>query len=583
VSKTASEYLVEALEQIGVKRIYGVVGDSFNGVSDALRRRKSIDWIHVRHEEAGAFAAGAEAHLTGKLAVCAGSCGPGNLHLINGLFDCQRNGVPVLAIASHIPSSEIGIDYFQATHPESLFKECSHYVELVSNANQLPQILKRAVRVAIAKRGVAVIVLPGDVALTKIDADVPEWLVPVAPVLRPGETEIEQLADFLNQASRVTLFCGAGCAGAHAEVVELARKLKAPIVHAFRGKEFIEYDNPYDVGMTGLVGFASGYAAMKNCDALLMLGTDFPYRAFYPEPARIAQVDVRPEALGNRCSLHLGLLGTVKDTLEAVLPVVKDKTDSSHLDDALIDYKKARKDLDALAESGPNSNVIHPQYVMRLVSELAADDAVFTCDVGTPIIWTARYLKVNGKRRIVGSFNHGSMANAMLQAIGAQAAYPNRQVISMSGDGGFSMMMGDFITLTQMRLPVKVIVLNNGTLGFVEMEMKANGFLDTGCDLKNPNFALMADAMGIRGIRVEKPGELKGAIEAALAHKGPVLVDVVSARQELAMPPKTTVDQAYHFGMFMMKAVLDGRAAQLIDLAQVNLSRQICSETGTKI
>ena len=573
MSKNASEYLVEALEKTGVKRVYGVVGDSLNGFSDALRRRKSIDWIHMRHEEAGAFAAGAEAHLTGKLAVCAGSCGPGNLHLINGLFDCQRSGVPVLAIASHIPSSEIGIDFFQATHPESLFKECSHYVELVSNANQLPQILKRAIRVAIAKRGVAVIVLPGDVALTKIDAEVPEWMVPVAPVLRPGEAEIEQLASFLNGASRVTLFCGAGCAGAHAEVVELARKLKAPIVHAFRGKEFIEYDNPYDVGMTGLVGFASGYAAMENCDSLLLLGTDFPYRAFYPEHAKIAQVDVRPEALGNRCSLHLGLLGTVKDTLQAVLPDIKEKTDSSHLSDALVDYKKARKALDALAESGPNSDIIHPQYVTRLVSELAADDAVFTCDVGTPIIWTARYLKVNGKRRIVGSFNHGSMANAMLQAIGAQAAYPDRQVISMSGDGGFSMMMGDFITLTQMGLPVKVIVLNNGTLGFVEMEMKANGFLDTGCDLKNPNFALMAEAIGVRGIRVEKPQELKGAIAAALAHKGPVLLDVVSARQELAMPPKTTADQAYHFGMFMMKAVLDGRAAQLIDLAKVNLTR----------
>jgi pyruvate dehydrogenase (quinone) len=573
MSKTASEYLVEALEKTGVKRVYGVVGDSLNGFSDALRRRKSIDWIHMRHEEAGAFAAGAEAHLTGKLAVCAGSCGPGNLHLINGLFDCQRSGVPVLAIASHIPSSEIGIDFFQATHPESLFKECSHYVELVSNANQLPQILKRAIRVAIAKRGVAVIVLPGDVALTKIDADVPEWMVPVAPVLRPGEAEIEQLASFLNGASRVTLFCGAGCAGAHAEVVELARKLKAPIVHAFRGKEFIEYDNPYDVGMTGLVGFASGHAAMENCDSLLLLGTDFPYRAFYPEHAKIAQVDVRPEALGNRCSLHLGLLGTVKDTLQAVLPDIKEKTDSSHLSDALIDYKKARKALDSLAESGPNSDIIHPQYVTRLVSELAADDAVFTCDVGTPIIWTARYLKVNGKRRIVGSFNHGSMANAMLQAIGAQAAYPDRQVISMSGDGGFSMMMGDFITLTQMGLPVKVIVLNNGTLGFVEMEMKANGFLDTGCDLKNPNFALMAEAIGVRGIRVEKPQQLKGAIEAAIAQKGPVLLDVVSARQELAMPPKTTADQAYHFGMFMMKAVLDGRAAQLIDLAKVNLTR----------
>jgi pyruvate dehydrogenase (quinone) len=573
MSKTAAEFLVESLEKAGVKRVYGVVGDSLNGITDALRRRKSIDWIHMRHEEAAAFAAGAEAHLTGNLAVCAGSCGPGNLHLINGLFDCQRSGVPVLAIAAHIPSSEIGIDYFQATHPESLFKDCSHYVELVSSPGQLAQILRRAIRVAIAKRGVAVVVMPGDVALMKIEADVPEWIVPTRPVVRPSNSEVQGLAGFLNGAARVTLFCGAGCAGAHAEVVELALKLKAPIVHSFRGKEFLEYDNPYDVGMTGLVGFASGYLAMKNCDALLMLGTDFPYRAFYPEYAKIAQVDVRPEALGNRCSLHLGLLGTVKDTLDALLPAIKEKTDDSHLSDALADYKKARRDLDALAESRPSSSTIHPQYVTRLVSELASDDAIFTCDVGTPIIWTARYLKVNGRRRIIGSFNHGSMANAMLQAIGAQSAYPDRQVISMSGDGGFSMMMGDFITLTQLGLPVKVIVLNNGTLGFVEMEMKASGFLDAGCDLKNPNFALMAQAMGVRGFRVEKPQELKSAIEAALAHKGPALVDVVSARQELAMPPKTTLDQAYHFGMFMMKAVLDGRGSELIDLAKVNLSR----------
>src|ERR1700757_422058 len=413
MSKTASEYLVEALEKTGVKRVYGVVGDSLNGLTDALRRRNTIEWIHMRHEEAAAFAAGAEAHLTGSLAVCAGSCGPGNLHLINGLFDCQRNGVPVLAIAAHIPSSEIGIDYFQATHPESLFKDCSHYVELVSNPKQLPQILKRAIRVAIAKRGVAVVVLPGDVALMELDAEVPEWIVPTAPVLRPGAADVEHLASFLNQASRVTLFCGAGCAGAHAELLELARKLKAPIVHAFRGKEFVEYDNPYDVGMTGLVGFASGYAAMMNCDALLLLGTDFPYRAFYPEQAKIAQVDVRPEALGNRCSLHLGLLGNVKDTLDAVLPSIKEKADSSHLSEALADYKKARKDLDALAESTPNSTIIHPQYVMRLVSELASDDAIFTCDVGTPIIWTARYLKVNGRRRIIGSFNLRPLADGL--------------------------------------------------------------------------------------------------------------------------------------------------------------------------
>jgi pyruvate dehydrogenase (quinone) len=573
MSRTAAEFLVEALEKTGVKRVYGVVGDSLNGFTDAMRRRKSIDWIHMRHEEAGAFAAGAEAHLTGSLAVCAGSCGPGNLHLINGLFDCQRSGVPVLAIAAHIPSTEIGIDYFQATHPENLFKDCSHYVELVSNPALLPQILKRAIRVAIAKRGVAVIVLPGDVALMKIDTPVPNWLVPSVPVVRPDVTEIGRLAELLNGSSRVTMLCGAGCAGAHAEVVELARKLKAPIVHSFRGKEHLEYENPYDVGMTGLVGFASGYNAIKSCDTLLMLGTDFPYRAFYPDHARIAQVDIRPEALGNRCALDIGLLGSVKDTLEALLPSIKERHASDHLDTALADYKAARKNLDALAESGPNSNIIHPQYVTRLVSEMASEDAVFTCDVGTPIIWTARYLKMNGKRRIIGSFNHGSMANAMLQAIGAQTAYPGRQVISLSGDGGFTMMMGDFITLTQMGLPVKVVVLNNGTLGFVEMEMKATGFLDTGCDLKNPNFAAMAEATGVRGIRVEKPQELKGAIEAMLAHKGPVLLDVVSARQELAMPPKTTFGQAYHFGMFMMAAVLDGRATQLIDLAKVNLTR----------
>jgi pyruvate dehydrogenase (quinone) len=571
--KMAADLMAESLSEAGVERIYGVVGDSLNAFTDALRRLKKIQWVHVRHEEGAAFAAGAEAHLTGKLAVCAGSCGPGNLHLINGLFDCHRSGVPVLAIAAHIPSTEIGIDYFQATHPEMLFKECSHYTELVSRPEQLDQILARAMRVAVGKRGVAVVVVPGDVAVRPASASPRRWLVPKAPVIKPPDADIQQLAAMLNEASRVTLFCGAGCAGAHQEVLDLAKKLKSPIVHTLRGKEFIEYDNPYDVGMTGLVGFASGYKAMKSCDALLILGADFPYRQFFPETAVIAQIDLRPEALGNRCPLDLGLLGGVRETIAALLPALEPKDDTAHLDDALADYRAARRDLDALAESRPHSTQIHPQYVTKLVSKLAAPDAIFTCDVGTPIAWTARYLEVNGSRRIVGSFNHGSMANAMLQAIGAQAAFPGRQVISLSGDGGFTMMMGEFVTLIQMGLPVKIIVLNNGTLGFVELEMKAGGFLDSECDLKNPNFADMANAMGILGVRIDRPEQMEEGIARALKHDGPALVDVVSARQELIMPPTTTYEEAKHFGIFTMKSVMDGRFRELVDLAKTNLLR----------
>ncbi|KQV70220.1 ubiquinone-dependent pyruvate dehydrogenase [Rhizobium sp. Root1220] len=573
MTRTAADYMAEALAQSGVKRIYGVVGDSLNGFTDSLRRLKSIDWVHVRHEEGAAFAASAEAHLTGQLAVCAGSCGPGNLHLINGLFDAHRSGVPVLAIAAHIPSTEIGIDYFQATHPETLFKECSHYVELVGHPDQLPQILSRAMRVAVAQKGVAVVVIPGDIALQALAKPVPKWQLPSDPVVLPHADDLAGLAGLLNSGRRITLFCGAGCKGARDEVIELAGKLKSPIVHALRGKEYVEYDNPFDVGMTGFLGFASGYHAMKDCDTLLMLGTDFPYRQFLPDNARIAQVDIRAAALGNRCALDIGVIGTVVDTLRALLPLVDAKSDTSHLDGAVADYRKARAELDALAEGRPGTRYIHPQYLNRVVSELADEDAIFTCDVGTPVAWVARYLKMNGRRRLVGSFNHGSMANAMLQAIGAQATFPKRQVVSLSGDGGFTMMMGEFMTLIQHKLPVKIIVLNNGTLGFVEMEMKASGFLDIGCDLKNPNFAAMAQAMGIKGVRVESPQEVEAAVREVLSHDGPALLDVVSARQELVLPPATTFDEAHKFGMFTLKAVLDGRASQLIDLAKVNVLR----------
>jgi len=573
MSKTAADYMAESLSSVGVRRIFGVVGDSLNGFSDALRRLGTIDWIGVRHEEGAAFAAAAEAHLTGELAVCAGSCGPGNLHLINGLFDAQRSGVPVLAIAAHIPSTEIGIDYFQATHPEILFRECAHYVEMVSHADQLPQVLARAIRVAVGQKGVAVVVIPGDIALQPLSKAVPKWLVPAEPIVVPADDQFAQLADLLNSGKRVTLLCGAGCKDAHDEVVELARVLKAPVVHALRGKEFVEHDNPFDVGMTGLLGFASGYWAMMNCDTLLMLGTDLPYRQFFPTDAKIAQIDIRPAALGNRCALDLGVVGATAPTLRALFPLIEHKSDSSHLDDALADYNKTRASFDALAECGPTTRYIHPQYVSRLASELAAEDAIFTCDVGTPVAWAARYIKLNGKRRLLGSFNHGSMASGMLHAIGAQAAFPERQVVSMSGDGGFTMMMGEFVTLIQQKLPVKVIILNNGTLGFVEMEMKASGFLDTGCELANPNFAAMAEAMGVKGIRVQSPHDLKVAMKEVLDHDGPALLDVVSARQELIMPPSANLDEARKFGMFTMKAVLDGRAGELVDLAKQNLLR----------
>jgi pyruvate dehydrogenase (quinone) len=576
--ETVAYQFAEMLAAAGVERIYGIVGDSLNGLTDAIRSQGKIEWIHTRHEEVAAFAAGAEAHLTGRLAVCAGSCGPGNLHLINGLFDCQRSRVPVLAIAAQIPSAEIGSGYFQETHPENLFKECSHYCELVSGPHQLPRTLEIAMRAAVGQRGVAVVVLPGDVALqSAASAPAPKvsGLIPPQPVTVPARADLERLAELLNGDGSVTLLCGSGCAGAHDELLALGERLKAPMVHAMRGKEHVEWDNPYDVGMTGLIGFSSGYYAMLDCDVLLMLGTDFPYRQFYPQGdgVRIAQIDIRPEQIGRRAAVDLAIVGDVGATLEALLPLLEQKRDDSHLRQAQQHYAKARKGLDELAKGNPGRRLIHPQQVAKAVSDHAAQDAIFTCDVGLPTVWAARYLAMNGKRRLLGSFWHGSMANAMAQAIGAQKAYPGRQVVSLSGDGGFAMLMGDFISLSQLKLPVKVIVFNNGTLGFVELEQKSTGFLDFGTELVNPNFAAMAEAVGIRGVRLEDSGEVEEGIAAALAHDGPVLIDAVVNRSELAMPPSITVDMAKGFSLYMVKAIMSGRGDEIIDLAKTNLWR----------
>ncbi len=574
MAKTAAEVIVETLAASGVKRIYGLPGDSLNGVTDSIRKHREIEWVHVRHEEVAAFAAGAEAHLSGELTVCAGSCGPGNLHLINGLYDCHRSRVPVLAIAAQIPSSEIGTSYFQETRPDALFRDCSCYCEVVSDPDNVPRILDIAMRTAIARRGVAVIVIPGDVLMGNCSAKSScVNCMDSEPVMYPSQPDLSRAAEILNASHKVTILGGAGCAGAHDELLQLAGCLKAPIVHAMRGKEFIEYDNPYDVGMTGLLGFSSGYYAMMACDTLLMLGTDFPYSQFYPQNAKIIQVDLRGEQIGRRTHVDLGLVGRVKDTIGALLPLLKEKSDSGHLDESVRHYHGARKGLDELASGQPGTTPVHPQYVAKLVNDLASDDAVFTCDVGTPTIWAARYLQMNGRRRLLGSFTHGSMANALPQAIGAQAIDRNRQVISLSGDGGSAMLLGDLLTLKQMNLPVKTVVFNNASLAFVELEMKAAGLLDFGTHLENPSFAKMADACGIQGFRVERADDIEGALREAFAYPGPALVDVLVHRHEMSMPPSLKLNQMAGFGLYLAKAVLNGRIDEVIDLAETNLRR----------
>lgn len=574
---TIADQVISALTRSGVRRVYGLPGDSLNGFTDAIRRSGEITWQHVRHEETAAFAAAADAALTGQLAVCAGSCGPGNLHLINGLFDAQRSRVPVLAVAAHIPRTEIGSEYFQETHPQDLFGECSVYCELVSTPEMAPRILEMAMRAAVEENGVAVVVIPGEIFLQR--AGETGWTTrPVRPtrsIVRPDDESVRRAADILNAAERVTILGGAGVAGAHDALIELASTLQAPIVHALRGKEFIEYDNPFDVGMTGLLGFASGYKAIKEADALLMLGTDFPYQQFYPEGATVIQVDIRGRNLGRRTPIDLGLRGSVADTLAVLRPLLRPKGNRDHLDRSLRHYRKTRAALDSLAVNDRDKTPIRPEYVAALANRIASDDAVFTCDVGSPVVWAARYLTMNGRRRLIGSFNHGTMANALPHAIGAQTAFPGRQVVALAGDGGLTMLFGELVTLIQNRLPVKLIVFNNSSLNFVELEMKAAGIVTFGTDLVNPDFAAVAQAMGMFGRRVTEPADLERAVADAFAHDGPAVIDVHTARQELSIPPAITVEQAKGFSLYAIRTILAGRADELLDLVTTNVARRI--------
>ncbi|MFE7673823.1 pyruvate dehydrogenase [Streptomyces albidoflavus] len=571
--QNVAEQFVDILVRAGVKRMYGVVGDSLNPVVDAVRRTPGIDWVHVRHEETAAFAAGAEAQITGQLTACAGSCGPGNLHLINGLYDAHRSMAPVLALASHIPSSEIGLGYFQETHPELLFRECSHYCEMISNPEQMPRLLQTAIQNAIGQGGVSVVTLPGDIA----DKPAPEKsiesaLVTERPSVRPGESEIAKLVEMIDQAEKVTLFCGSGTAGAHDEVMEFAEKLKAPVGHALRGKEWIEYDNPFDVGMSGLLGYGAAYEATHECDLLILLGTDFPYNAFLPDDVKIAQVDVRPEHLGRRSKLDLAIWGDVRETLRCLIPLVRTKSSRRFLDRMLKKHAEALEGVVSAYTRKVDKHVpIHPEYVASVLDDLADDDAIFTVDTGMNNVWAARYITPNGKRRVIGSFSHGSMANALPQSIGAQLPERDRQVVAMAGDGGFSMLMGDFLTLVQLNLPVKVVLFNNSSLGMVELEMLVGGLPAFGTTNQNPDFAAVARACGAYGVRVEKPKQLAGALKDAFKHDGPALVDVVTDPNALSIPPKIKAEMVTGFALSASKMVLDGGVGKMLQMARSNL------------
>lgn len=567
-----ADELVSRLAEAGVERIYGVVGDSLNPVTDALRLNGKIQWIHVRHEETGAYAAGAEAQLSGKLAACAGSCGPGNLHLINGLFDAHRSNAPVLAIASHIPTSEIGTGYFQETHPDVLFKECSHYCELISNPKQFERVLHIAMQSAVGKGGVGVIVLPGDVAGMELPPDgSPRSVVRHRPLIRPCEKDLAQLADLINSSKKIAFFCGVGCADAHDEVVALAEKLKSPVGHSYRGKSFVEHDNPFDVGMSGLLGFGAAYQAMHECDLLLLFGTDFPYDKFLPTKPRIAQVDIRVDNLGRRSKLDLGLWGDVRETIRALLPMVDAKSDCSFLDAMLSKHKEAVRRLNVYVDHIRRRTPMHPEPVAAALSEIAAPDAIFTADTGMCNVWSSRYIRSTKDRRLIGSFTHGSMANALPQAIGAQCAYPGRQVIAMAGDGGLAMLMGDLLTVMQYDLPVKILVFNNSALGMVKLEMEVAGLPDYQTDLKNPNFAKLAEATGMMGVRIENPSDVSSGLKKALQHSGPALIDVVTDPNAVSLPSHISADQVVGFGLTMGKLVLSGRIDEVVDTIEANV------------
>lgn len=562
-SKRVGEIIVETLQKAGVKHCYGIVGDTLNYITDAIYRSK-IEWVHTRHEEAAALAAGGEAYLTGELSACAGSCGPGSLHLINGIYESNRNRAPVVAIASQLSTSVIGSEWPQEVDFPALYSHCSVFCEQILNPEEAQRVTVEACQAALTKRGVAVIILPVDISMQTVSHVTQYSVHRPNPVIRPSDSELEQVASHLNKGKKVAIYVGSGVKGAHDEVVALAAKLKAPIGHSSKSKDFIEYDNPYNMGMNGMLGGKPGFDMVEHCDTLLLLGTDFAYTQFYPDKATIIQVDEDGTHLGRRHPVNMGLIGDVKSTAAALLKYVDEKTDTAFLDQCL--KTKAEAEKAEAKETSVSKSIIHPQYLVSLINQYADDDALVTGDCGSPMVWLLRHFKTNGKRRTLASLSHGTMANALPQAIGFKKAYKNRQVISLSGDGGLAMLLGELLTVVQEKIDIKIVVFNNSSLNFVELEQKVEGLVDHYTDLQNPDFSKLAESIGIKGWKVDKPEELESAVKDFLKAKGPALLDVKTSGYELVMPPKVTAGEVSGMALYGTKAIMQGRVKDVTDL-----------------
>ncbi|CAM0121780.1 Pyruvate dehydrogenase (ubiquinone) [Stenotrophomonas maltophilia] len=557
MSKRVAEIVVDALQQAGVRRCYGIVGDTLNHVTDAMHGSE-IAWVHVRHEEVAAFAAGADSLVSGELTACAGSCGPGGLHFINGVFETNRNRAPMVLIASQVVTSELGMEFPQEVDFKAVYGSCTVFCEQVHSPEQARRVVALACQAAISRRGVAVVILPADISQAEVKHDVPFSVHYVQPVLRPSDAELQRIAELLGQGKRIGIYAGAGCQGAHAQLLELARRLQAPVAHTSRAKDFVEPDNPYNMGMTGIFGIESGFHTLMECDTLLLLGADFAWGQFYPDKATIIQVDRDGSHLGRRHPVNLGVVGDIAPTLDALLPMLPPREDSSFLDECIERRDKALKKREQEEQPG-EGELIHPQHLTALLSKYASDDALFTADGGSPMVWVLRHIRVNGRRRTLTSLLHGTMANAMPQALGLQKAFPGRQVISLSGDGGLAMLLGDLLTAVQENLPIKVVVFNNGSLNFVELEQKVEGLLDNYTDLKNPDFGRLAEVIGFHGRTVTRSEDLEEAVQDFLAQRGPALLDVHTSRAELVMPPQIEAKQVAGTALYAAKAVLNGR------------------------